>query len=71
VFIFWGAYANKKKELIDEKKHLVLSASHPSPFSATKGSNDFKGFVGCKHFSQTNNYLKEHNHQTINWSIPL
>jgi uracil-DNA glycosylase len=71
VFIFWGAYANKKKELIDEKKHLVLSASHPSPFSATKGSSDFKGFVGCKHFSQTNNYLKKHNHQTINWSIPL
>ena len=71
VFIFWGAYANNKKELVDEKKHLVLSASHPSPFSATKESSNFRKFEGCKHFSQTNNYLKKHNHQTINWSIPL
>ena len=71
VFIFWGAYASKKKDLVDQNRHLVLCATHPSPFSATKGSSDFRSFEGCKHFSQTNNYLKKHNHQTINWSIPL
>mgnify|MGYP000117807234 FL=1 len=71
VFIFWGTYANKKKDLVDGNRHLVLCATHPSPFSATKGSSDFGSFEGCNHFSQTNNYLKKHNHQTINWSIPL
>ncbi len=61
VFLLWGAYAQQKTELIDQSKHLVLTASHPSPFSA------HKGFFGCKHFSQTNDYLKIHNLQTINW----
>ncbi len=61
VFILWGAYAGQKIEQIDLNKHLVLTAAHPSPFSA------HKGFFGCKHFSQTNEYLKMHNLQPINW----
>ncbi|HAP05640.1 MAG TPA: uracil-DNA glycosylase [Gammaproteobacteria bacterium] len=63
VFLLWGAYAQKKAELIDQNKHLVLTAAHPSPFSA------HKGFFGCKHFSQTNDYLKMHNQQTIDWTL--
>jgi len=63
VFILWGAYANKKSELIDGNKHLILSAPHPSPFSA------YKGFFGSRHFSKTNNYLKSTNQETIDWSI--
>ena len=65
VFLLWGAYANKKSELIDSNKHLILSAAHPSPFSA------HKGFFGCKHFSKTNNYLKSSNQKLIDWSLPL
>ena len=65
VFILWGAYANKKSELINLDKHLILSAPHPSPFSA------HKGFFGCKHFSKTNHYLESSKQQTIDWSIPL
>ena len=61
VFLLWGAHAHQKAELIDPAKHLVLSASHPSPFSA------YKGFFGCKHFSKTNEYLKMHNLKQINW----
>ena len=63
VFILWGAYANKKSELIDSNKHLILSAPHPSPFSA------YKGFFGSRHFSKTNNYLKSTNQEPIDWSI--
>ena len=63
VFLLWGAYAQKKAELIDQNKHLVLTAAHPSPFSA------HKGFFGCKHFSQTNDYLKMHNQQPIDWTL--
>jgi len=61
VFLLWGAYAQKKTELIDQDKHLVLMTAHPSPFSA------HKGFFGCKHFSKTNDYLKIHKLKTINW----
>lgn len=61
VFLLWGAYAQKKAQWIDTSKHLVLKAAHPSPFSA------HKGFFGCKHFSQANNYLKMHGLETINW----
>ena len=64
VFILWGAYANKKSELIDSNRHLILSSAHPSPFSA------HKGFFGCKHFSQANEYLLSTNQQPISWSIP-
>ena len=58
----WGIdISNQKSELIDASKHLILTASHPSPFSA------YKGFFGCKHFSKTNEYLKMHHLQQINW----
>src|SRR5687767_9270331 len=50
VFILWGKFAHEKQVLIDETKHLVLKAAHPSPFSANNG------FFGCKHFSKTNEY---------------
>lgn len=61
VFLLWGNYARAKKELIDQKKHLVLEAAHPSPFSA------YSGFFGCKHFSKTNKYLKDHGLSEIKW----
>jgi len=63
VFLLWGAYAQQKSKLIDQNKHLVLTAAHPSPFSA------HKGFFGCKHFSKTNDYLKIHSQQVINWKL--
>ena len=58
VFMLWGGYAKKKSSLIDNNKHLILTANHPSPLSANRG-----GWFGCKHFSQANEYLKE----PINW----
>jgi uracil-DNA glycosylase len=61
VFILWGKFAQSKAHLIDASKHLVLMAAHPSPFSA------YNGFFGCKHFSQTNQYLKQHHLPVVNW----
>jgi uracil-DNA glycosylase len=61
VFILWGAYAQKKGVIIDEKKHLVLKAAHPSPFSA------YNGFFGSKHFSKTNEYLLKKGKRPIEW----
>jgi uracil-DNA glycosylase len=61
VFLLWGAHAIKKRSLIDESKHLVLLAPHPSPLSA------YRGFFGCKHFSRTNRYLHEHKLPEIIW----
>jgi uracil-DNA glycosylase len=61
VFILWGNYAINKLLLIDQSKHLVLSAAHPSPLSA------YKGFFGCRHFSKANAYLKSHNKPEILW----
>lgn len=63
VFLLWGAYAAKKTELINTDKHLILRAPHPSPFSA------HKGFFGCQHFSQVNNYLTSTNQQSIDWRL--
>lgn len=63
VFLLWGSYAQKKGAVIDRNKHCVLQAPHPSPLSA------HRGFLGCKHFSQANNYLNEHKGMTINWQI--
>jgi len=60
VFLLWGNYARKKGEQIDRTKHLVLESTHPSPLSARE-------FMGNKHFSKTNNYLKKHNQKEINW----
>jgi uracil-DNA glycosylase len=61
VFLLWGAYAQKKGEVIDRNKHLVLMSAHPSPFSADRG------FFGCKHFSKTNTYLKSKGLKEIDW----
>jgi uracil-DNA glycosylase len=61
VFLLWGAYAQKKGEVIDRSKHLVLMSAHPSPFSADRG------FFGCKHFSKANQYLKSKGLPEINW----
>lgn len=63
VFILWGKFAQQKKELIDEGKHLLLMSPHPSPFSADKG------FFGCKHFSKTNQYLIKHGKDPIDWHL--
>ena len=59
VFLLWGSYAQKKGQDIDRNKHLVLTAPHPSPLSA------HRGFLGCKHFSQTNQYLQQHDQSPI------
>jgi uracil-DNA glycosylase len=61
VFMLWGAYAQKKAELIDSKKHLILKAPHPSPLSA------HRGFLGCRHFSKANEYLIEQHRLPIEW----
>lgn len=61
VFMLWGKFAQAKSSLIDESKHLILTAPHPSPLSA------HRGFLGCQHFSQTNQYLKDHNLPEIKW----
>ena len=63
VFILLGNYARSKKPLIDEKKHLIIETTHPSPFSV------HRGFFGSKIFSRTNNYLKEKNKNTIDFSL--
>ena len=61
VFMLWGAYAQKKGEIINRNKHLVLESAHPSPFSANRG------FFGNKHFSQANAYLKIRGLGEIDW----
>jgi len=63
VFLLWGKFAEQKQILIDETKHHVLKAAHPSPFSADKG------FFGCKHFSKTNELLAKHGLEVIDWHI--
>jgi uracil-DNA glycosylase len=62
VFLLWGNYAFKKAELIDENKHLILKAAHPSPLA--RGA-----FFGCKHFSKTNEYLKSKGKNPIDWQL--
>lgn len=62
VFILWGSYAAKKGSKIMKKKHCVLQGPHPSPLSA------HRGFFGCKHFSQANEYLVQRNKDPIDWA---
>jgi len=64
VFILWGAYAQRKGKRIDENKHLILKAAHPSPLAANRG-----GFFGCKVFSKSNNYLKQNGIEPIDWQL--
>jgi len=61
VFMLWGSYAQRKGQYIDRRKHLVLTAVHPSPLSA------YRGFIGCGHFSQANTYLQQHGQTPIAW----
>ena len=63
IFLLWGRFAQDKVKLIDKNKHQILTAPHPSPFSA------YSGFFGCKHFSKTNAILKEQGLIEINWTI--
>lgn len=61
VFLLWGSFAQKKSILIDETKHCILKAPHPSPLSA------YRGFFGCNHFVQANEYLRKNNISEIDW----
>lgn len=63
IFLLWGRFAQEKQFLIDETKHYVLKAAHPSPFSADKG------FFGCRHFSKTNELLMKDGKDPVNWKI--
>lgn len=63
VFILWGSPAQKKAQNVDESRHLVLKSVHPSPLSV------YRGFMGSKPFSQTNQYLKKHGIKEIDWSL--
>lgn len=63
VFLLWGKFAQEKQVLIDETRHHVLKAAHPSPFSADKG------FFGCKHFSKTNELLVKEGQSPIDWKL--
>ena len=63
VFMLWGRYAKEKGKLLDDNRHLILTAVHPSPFSARNG------FFGCRHFSKANNYLAENGKEEINWNL--
>lgn len=63
VFLLWGRPAQMKKSLLNNPKHLILEAPHPSPLSA------YRGFFGCRHFSKTNVFLEENNLAPIDWQI--
>ena len=63
VFLLWGSYAKEKAAYITNPKHLVLKTSHPSPFSVRNG------FDGCSHFSKTNEFLKSHGIEPVDWQI--
>ena len=63
VFLLWGNNARQKKKLITNPNHLILECAHPSPLSA------YNGFFGCRHFSKTNAFLKEHHLKPIDWQI--
>ena len=63
VFLLWGSPARAKKAMLNNPKHLVLEAPHPSPLSA------YRGFFGCRHFSMTNQFLEAHGIDPIDWQI--
>lgn len=64
VFLLWGAYAQRKADFVDQSRHLVLKAAHPSPLSA------HNGFLGCRHFSQANAFLEAKGRGAIDWTLP-
>ena len=63
VYMLWGRPAQSKIPMLTNPKHLILKAPHPSPLSA------YRGFFGCRHFSQANHFLKEHGIKPIDWQI--
>ena len=63
VFMLWGRPAQMKKSMLDNPKHLVLEAPHPSPLSA------YRGFFGCRHFSRANAFLEDHGIAPVDWQI--
>lgn len=63
VFLLWGKYAQAKEPLIDSGRHYILTASHPSPFSADRG------FFGCRHFSKTNEIMRNLGLPEIDWRL--
>ena len=63
VFLLWGRPAQMKKSMLHNPKHLILESPHPSPLSA------YRGFFGCKHFSQTNAFLEKNGLAPIDWQI--
>lgn len=63
IFLLWGNFAISKRDLIDQSKHFILTAPHPSPLSASRG------FFGCRHFSKTNDLLKGMGKEPIDWSL--
>ena len=64
VFLLWGRYAQQKGAVVDTARHHVLTAAHPSPFSASNG------FFGCRHFSQTNALLETSGGEPVDWRLP-
>jgi uracil-DNA glycosylase len=63
IFLLWGNYAGAKESIIDNTRHYILKAPHPSPLSASRG------FLGCGHFSRVNEILGERNENVINWNL--
>jgi uracil-DNA glycosylase len=63
IFMLWGSHAQKKGARIEQKRHRVLQSVHPSPLSA------YRGFFGCKHFSQANQFLESSGRSPINWQV--
>lgn len=66
VFMLWGNFAQGKRALIEEEKHLVLCANHPSPLSALRPPVPF---IGCGHFGAANTWLAEHGLRPVDWTI--
>lgn len=64
VFLLWGKPAQEKKALLNNPKHLILEAPHPSPLSA------YRGFFGCRHFSKANDFLMKNGETPIDWTLP-
>ncbi|MGL4826676.1 MAG: uracil-DNA glycosylase [Vibrionaceae bacterium] len=63
IFLLWGEHAKKKAQLIDKRRHVILQAAHPSPFSA------YRGFLGCRHFSAVNALLQQKGQRAIDWQL--
>lgn len=64
VFVLWGTPAGRKAQMIDRRRHLILTSPHPSPLSA------HRGFLGCRHFSRINEHLRGLGHPPIDWALP-